>query len=64
LQLKEAMIKAASRVYLVADSTKINKSSFTRLGSLEMIHSFVTDSGISAADANAFRARGIEVLIA
>jgi DeoR/GlpR family transcriptional regulator of sugar metabolism len=64
LQLKEAMIKAASRVYLVADSTKINKSSFTRLGSLEMIHSFVTDSGISEADANAFRARGIEMLIA
>ncbi len=64
LQLKEAMIKAASRVYLVADSTKINKSSFTRLGSLDMIHAFVTDRGISDADADAFRARGIEILIA
>ena len=64
LQLKEAMIRAASRVYLVADSSKINKSSFTRLGSLEMIHSFITDDGISEPDANAFRARGIEVLIA
>ena len=64
LQLKEAMIKAASRVYLVADSTKINKSSFTRLGSLELIHSFVTDSGITEADATAFRSRGIEMLIA
>jgi DeoR/GlpR family transcriptional regulator of sugar metabolism len=64
LQLKEAMIKAASRVYLVADSSKINKSSFTRLGSLEMIHSFITDSGISEADVNVFRARGIEMLIA
>lgn len=64
LQLKEAMIRAASRVYLVADSSKINKSSFTRLGSLEMIHSFITDDGISELDANAFRARGIEVLIA
>ncbi len=64
LQLKEAMIMAASRVYLVADSSKINKSSFTRLGSLELIHSFVTDSGIAEADATAFRNRGIEVLIA
>ncbi len=64
LQLKEAMIRAASRVYLVADSSKINKSSFTRLGSLELIHSFVTDSGIAEADAIAFRNRGIEVLIA
>lgn len=64
LQLKEAMIKAAAKVYLVADSTKINKSSFTRLGSLEMIHAFITDQGISTADTNAFRARGIEMLIA
>lgn len=64
LQLKEAMIKAASRVYLVADSTKINKSSFTRLGALDVIHSFITDDGVSDADVKAFEARGIEVLIA
>lgn len=64
LQLKEAMIKAAERVYLVADSTKINKSSFTRLGSLDVIHSFITDDGISDADAKEFERRGIELLIA
>jgi DeoR/GlpR family transcriptional regulator of sugar metabolism len=64
LQLKEAMIKAAAHVYLVADSTKINKSSFTRLGSLDVIHSFVTDDGISDRDAREFEKRGIEVLIA
>lgn len=64
LQLKEAMIKAASRVYLVADSTKINRTSFTRLGSLEVIHGFITDEGISDADAQAFERRGIEMLIA
>ncbi len=64
LQLKEAMIKAASHVYLVADSSKINKSAFTRLGALEVIQSFITDDGISDADAQAFEARGIRVLIA
>ncbi len=64
LELKEAMIKAASHVYLVADSTKINKSSFTRLGSLEVVHTFVTDDGISDTDAKEFESRGIEVLIA
>lgn len=64
LQLKEAMIKAASHVYLVADSTKINRSSFTRLGALEMVHSFITDDGISDADAKAFERRGIELIIA
>lgn len=64
LQLKEAMIRSASHVYLVADSSKINKSSFTRLGSLDVIHSFITDDGISDADAKAFEARGIAVMIA
>ncbi|TWF59339.1 DeoR/GlpR family DNA-binding transcription regulator [Neorhizobium alkalisoli] len=64
LQLKEAMIKAAAHVYLVADSTKINRSSFTRLGSLDVIHSFITDDGISDRDAREFEKRGIEVLIA
>jgi DeoR/GlpR family transcriptional regulator of sugar metabolism len=64
LQLKEAMIRAASRVILVADSTKINRSSFTRLGALEMIQTFITDDGITDADAKAFEQRGIEVLIA
>ena len=64
LQLKEAMIRAANHVYLVADSTKINRSSFTRLGSLEVVHSFITDDGISDADAQAFERRGITLLIA
>jgi DeoR/GlpR family transcriptional regulator of sugar metabolism len=64
LQLKEAMIKAASHVYLVADSTKINRSSFTRLGALEVVHSFITDDGISDRDAKEFERRGIRVLVA
>ncbi|MDV7144847.1 DeoR/GlpR family DNA-binding transcription regulator [Tropicimonas sp. TH_r6] len=64
LELKKAMINAASHVYLVADSTKVNKSSFTRLGALELINTFVTDSGISDRDAKEFERRGIELLIA
>lgn len=64
LQLKEAMIRAASHVYLVADSTKIGRSSFTRLGALELVHSFITDDGISDADAKEFEMRGIRMLIA
>ena len=64
LHLKQAMIKAASHVYLVADSTKINKPSFTRLGALDVVQTFITDSGISDSDAKAFESRGIELLIA
>ena len=64
LQLKQAMIRAASHVYLVADSTKINRSSFTRLGTLDVVNSFVTDDEIRDEDVKAFEARGIEVIIA
>jgi DeoR/GlpR family transcriptional regulator of sugar metabolism len=64
LQLKQAMIRAASHVYLVADSTKINRSSFTRLGTLDVIHSFITDEGIRDEDVRAFERRGIKVIIA
>jgi DeoR/GlpR family transcriptional regulator of sugar metabolism len=64
LQLKQAMIKAAQHVYLVADSTKINRSSFTRLGDLDLVQTFITDDGISDQDAKEFEARGVQVLIA
>ena len=58
------MIRAAAHVYLVANSTKINRSSFTRLGTLDVIHSFITDDGIRDEDARAFESRGIEMIIA
>jgi len=64
LQLKQAMIKAAQRVYLVADSTKINRTSFTRLGTLDVIHAFITDDGIRDEDAREFERRGIELIVA
>ncbi|WP_280513723.1 hypothetical protein [Pseudorhodobacter ferrugineus] len=31
---------------------------------LEVIHTFITDDGISDADAKAFKSRGIDLLIA
>ncbi|WP_197279463.1 DeoR/GlpR family DNA-binding transcription regulator [Devosia sp. A16] len=64
LQLKQAMIKAAQHVYLVADSTKINRTSFTRLGTLDVIHSFITDDAIRDEDAREFERRGIELIVA
>jgi DeoR/GlpR family transcriptional regulator of sugar metabolism len=64
LELKQAMIRAASHVYLVADSTKINRPSFTRLGSLDDIDTFITDDGIAATDVRAFEARGVKVMVA
>ncbi len=64
LQLKQAMIRAAQHVYLVADATKINRPSFTRLGDLDLIQTFITDDGISDVQAKEFESRGIELLVA
>lgn len=64
IYVKRAMMKAASRVYLLADSTKIGRTSFSSLGGIEGIHSLITDDGISAADKAEFEARGIEVIVA
>jgi DeoR/GlpR family transcriptional regulator of sugar metabolism len=64
LYVKRAMIKAASKVYLVADSTKIGRTSFSSLGPLDMINGFITDGGINDSDRAEFERRGIEVIIA
>lgn len=64
MYVKHAMIKAASRVYLVADSSKIGRTSFSSLCSIELIHGFITDDGISGKDQKAFEDAGVEVIIA
>lgn len=64
LYVKRAMIKAASKVYLVADSTKIGRTSFSSLGPLDVLAGFITDDGISDEDRAEFERRGIEVIVA
>ena len=64
LPVKRAMIRAASRVCLVADSSKIGVTSFTSLGNLEVIHQLITDDGIRDEDRAAIEALGIEVIVA
>lgn len=64
LYVKRAMIESATQVYLVADSSKIGRTSFSSLGDINIINTLITDSGISAADKKAFEDAGIEVIIA
>ncbi|SFV38386.1 DNA-binding transcriptional regulator of sugar metabolism, DeoR/GlpR family [Devosia crocina] len=64
IYVKRAMIKSASHVYLLADSTKIGRVSFSALGGVEMVNTLITDEGISDADRSLFEQRGVEVLIA
>lgn len=64
IYVKRAMIKAASKVYLLADSTKIGRTSFSSLGKIDLIHTLITDSGIKDEDRKRFEEAGIEVLVA
>ena len=62
--LKKAMIDAAETTYLVADSTKVGKSSFASLGALSLINYLITDNGIEDNHLQLFKQNDIEVIIA
>lgn len=61
--VKKAMIAAAETTYLVADSTKIGKSSFASLGALSLINYVITDPGISERDKQIFADNEIELIL-
>ena len=64
LVVKKAMIDAADTVYLVADSTKIRKSSFASLGALSLINYLITDPSLSEDHKKLFKAHEIDFIIA
>jgi len=64
LVVKKAMIDAAETTYLVADSTKIGKSSFASLGALSLIDYIITDEGIQDKHKQVFQENHIELIIA
>jgi DeoR/GlpR family transcriptional regulator of sugar metabolism len=64
ISVKRAMIDSAQHVYLVADSSKVGTRSFSSLGGVDLIHTLITDDGISDADHRRFLDAGIEVIIA
>ncbi len=64
IQVKRAMIKSASHVYLLADSSKIGKTQFMSLGGIELIHTFITDAGITDEDRQQIENLGVDVVIA
>lgn len=64
IALKKAMIGAAQRIYLVADSSKIGVRSFCVLGGIELIDTLITDDGIKDEHRRAIEAAGVEIVIA
>lgn len=58
------MINSADKVYILADSTKINKRGFGKICEIHKMDALITDSGISAKDFATLSDMGIEVIIA
>jgi DeoR family fructose operon transcriptional repressor len=61
---KRALVNAARRVIVVADSTKLGRESAVRFASLDQVDVLVTDRAASAADIEAIEKAGVEVVIA
>ncbi|MFB6343704.1 DeoR/GlpR family DNA-binding transcription regulator [Saccharicrinis sp. FJH2] len=62
--VKRAMIESANEVFLVADSSKIGKSSFASLGALSLIDYIITDSSIEKDEVEIFNQNDIKLIIA
>jgi DeoR/GlpR family transcriptional regulator of sugar metabolism len=59
-QVKKAMLKAAKRRVILADSSKFEARSFSKFAKAELIDILITDKGFNETDL--FRKLGIEVL--
>lgn len=64
LSVKSAMIRAASKVYLLADSSKIGRPSFASLGRISLIDTLITDDKIDPASAERIKELGVNIITA
>ncbi|MFD3613460.1 DeoR/GlpR family DNA-binding transcription regulator [Streptomyces atroolivaceus] len=60
--VKRAVIAAARRVVLLADSGKSGREHFARFGDLSHVDLLITDTGLSPEDARAIESQGTEVV--
>ena len=62
--VKRKMLKAAERVVVLADHTKLGKTALSRLAGLDSADLLITDEGADEKMLKALRSGGIEVIIA
>lgn len=62
--VKRAMVRGATRVVVLADSSKVGQEHTVRFADLSEIDVLVTDPGISARDRKALSTQDIEVVVA
>jgi DeoR/GlpR family transcriptional regulator of sugar metabolism len=63
-ETEQAMLRAAGRVIVVADSSKFGRKSLTFVSGLDSIDLLVTDSGLAPEWRERLAASGVEVLVA
>jgi DeoR family fructose operon transcriptional repressor len=63
-ETEQAMLKAAGRVIVVADSSKFGQKSLTLVSALDAIDVFVSDDGLSPAWRETIAAAGARLLVA
>lgn len=61
-EVKRTMIASASRVVLLADSSKVGQRHFARFGELDQVDVLVTDSALDDRTAEELAADGTEIL--
>jgi len=64
VQVRKAMIETAKEIYLIADSTKVEKAIFISLGGIEVAHYFITDDGLDRHTKKQMEQRGVKVILA
>ena len=61
--MKKAMMKTASKRYLLSDSSKIGKKTFCKVSDLKDFACLLTDDGVYQEDVSAIRKQGIDVIV-
>ncbi len=62
VDIKQAMMRAADEVILVADSTKMNITALVQIAHIGEINKWVTDDNVSPEIVAAFESEGVEVI--
>lgn len=61
--LNAAMIEAAQKVVVLADSSKFGRRGFSKICDLESVDRIITDSGVQPLYLERLRERGVEVMV-
>lgn len=58
-----AMLAKAQRTIVVADGSKVGKAALAKIADVDQVETFITDRSADAAELDAIRAHGVEVVV-